>query len=92
VKFVEPPPAKPRGGSNKGTGKWAEIAKALKERPGEWALIGEGVSATLVSRINKATQTSAFDPAGAFQATGRNYDNSRCDIYARYVGENGEHR
>jgi hypothetical protein len=39
----------------------------------------------------KNGELKAYRPAGSFEATTRK-NGERRDIYARYIGENGEHR
>jgi hypothetical protein len=71
-------------------GRWAPIAAALKERPGEWAVIAEGLkpgtSGPMVTRIKKG-QRGCWAPAGAFEARGRSNGDGLVRLYARYVGE-----
>lgn len=83
IEFKSPPPDG-RGGS---LADWSEVARQLKERPGEWAIVAQGVSATLAQAIKRADR-AAFAPAGTFEAVSRVSSTGRKrDIYARYVGE-----
>jgi Tfp pilus assembly protein FimV len=66
------------------------IAAALRERPGEWAMVSTQASPSAAGYIRHAKGAS-YAPAGSFEATARKND-KKWDIYARYVGENGEHR
>jgi hypothetical protein len=87
IEFVDPPPAS-RG--NRATSRHNEIDNALRARPGEWARVMTGVAANGSSYIRYA-RTLAYAPAGSFEARAVK-NGERHDIYARYVGENGEHR
>ncbi len=61
------------------------IARALRERPGEWAKVHEGItSATAAQRIKRGH--GSWSPEGAFEAVSRK-SGDRIDVYARYVGE-----
>jgi hypothetical protein len=87
VKFQDPPPAK----TGPHAGGWFQIAAELKARPGEWAIVRENVTSNISTYIRRGG-SAAFVPAGSFEATARrNGTPGRVDIYARYVGENGEH-
>ncbi len=83
IKFQDPPPDG-KGHSRKS--KWAGIAEELRSRPGEWALVGEQVSASMVTMIKSGRMAGMA--AGEFAAIGRNSNNAtrRCDVYARYIG------
>lgn len=59
-----------------GRGKYAELAKALQERPGEWALVGEDMPATTATYL-KSTY--------GLEATVRDVSNGRAKVYARFV-------
>jgi hypothetical protein len=83
LQFSEPPPPDIR------QTKWSEIANQLKARPGEWAHLGR--IATSQAHHIKSARTAAFLPAGSFEAIVRNRDERMADVWARYVGENGEH-
>lgn len=69
-------------------GKHVVIADALKCRPGEWALVLEGVSVSTARYIKNGTY-AAYRPAGAFDATYRTSPKGEGmgDIYARYIGK-----
>jgi hypothetical protein len=85
IEFVEPP------GSGRATRyRHREIAEALKAKPGVWARVLTDVSRIYTTRIGQA-HAHEYRPAGSFEATARR-NGDRFDIYARYVGENGEHR
>ena len=68
---------------------WKLVAAQLKQRPGEWAKIADDADRSMVTHIATA-RLSSFAPAGAFEATSRG-EGKRADIYARYVGEDGEY-
>ena len=89
IEFVtEPPP--PSARENGRRSKHHDIAEELQKRAFEWAMIGR-YGPGMVTRITKA-QSPAYEPAGAYEAVGRNYDEDRkqCDIYVRYVGSGSE--
>jgi len=69
----------------------SEIAAELRARPGEWARVLTGAPPNTTTRIKKG-MTVAYRPAGTFDATARSIKRNRGDIWARYVGENGEHK
>ena len=85
LKFQDPPPDA-KGAWKGRKSKWAGIAEELRSRPGEWALVGEQVSASVVTMIKSGR--AAGMAAGEFAAIGRNTNNAthRCDVYARYIG------
>jgi len=81
MKWADPPP-------RKGTA-WDEVAAALVERPGEWALIATVRSPTTGTQIRRG-ELKAFRPMGAFETTVRVNDSDgrrRWDLYVRYVGD-----
>ena len=80
----------PEPGGRNPYGRHAAIAAELKARPGEWAkVVVEGNlsdSAAIRNGLYKA-----YQPARSFEAVARNTrkvdGHTRCDIYARYIGE-----
>lgn len=87
VEFGELPPD--GRGEREPNGKWAQIAEALRVRPGVWAkvhAIAESAPRTgagnVVSGIKHGTITRAMLPSGSFEAVSRGRD-----IWARYVGD-----
>jgi hypothetical protein len=87
LEWREPPPSR-RGKHSAGKG--AATAAALRQRPGVWARISQdGNSGTAIAI--KSGKASAFSPGGSFEAVTRKRPDGNFDIYARYVGENGEH-
>lgn len=86
----EDPPRSTYGGPGKSKPVIAHdlIAHQLRSRPGEWALILEGVAhGALASNINQGA-IRAYTPAGHFKAVARTVDRGQ-NVYARYVGEDG---
>lgn len=72
--------------------KYLEQAEQLKARPGDWALVFEGVSQSTGNNVRKGT-LAAFRPEGAFEVATRNQrrpddgvGDSVVDVYVRYVG------
>lgn len=80
IKWQEPP------ADARGRDKWGPVADELRAQPGRWALVAEGVSASM-STAFKRGRIIAFQPAGSFEAVTRNVVDGRADIYARYVGK-----
>ena len=76
IKWTEPPTpaAKTR------SGKWRDIRAALEARPGEWALVGENISASMGTSLRRA----GFELRTHKKPE---YDRGRVDLYMRYVGE-----
>lgn len=71
--------------------KWDPVARALRARPGQWAVIGRDIPTGILTTINRG-QLKCFQPEGAFEAVSRNHTARwQADVYARFVGENGEH-
>jgi len=67
---------------------WDEIADALRDRPGEWALIVEPASVSLTTTLAYQIRNGyrpAFQPAGSFQAKAY-VKSGDLRVYARYVG------
>lgn len=75
--WQEPPPS-PYQGTH---GRYSVVADALRERPGEWALI---LNAKSQSHAGQLRLSPYF--AGGFELTSRKAANGRYDIYARYIG------
>lgn len=76
------PPGGPR--SERGERAWVEEAKALRNRPGDWARITEKSTvfgATQMASYIRRGHLLAFRPAGRYEATHRG-----TVVYARYVG------
>ena len=64
---------------------------ALRNRPGQWACLGRGIPTGIITTINQGA-LKCFKPVGSFEAVTRNHTNRwEADVYARYVGENGEY-
>lgn len=82
VEWSDPPP------TNRGTAAWNQIAAELKSRPDTWALVARGVSPATSTSIRNGVIT-AFRPPGTFEArtANRSQAKNRCDVYARYVGD-----
>lgn len=84
LEWKSPPTPKATGGSSD----HERVAKVLRSRPGEWALIMTGVAPGHVSAIKKG-QKAAYRPAGSFEAVQRASETvkGKIDVYARYIGE-----
>jgi len=68
------------------------FATALRRRPGKWARVthrefGTADRAGAYALAIRQARVNAFKPYGAFEAISR-----LTEVYARYIGENGEHR
>lgn len=77
IKFQELPP------NGRTSADWADIAEQLRQRPGEWALIGRRNTTTAFNI--RAGKYRAM-PSGEFDAVCRNSRGGEADIYVRYVG------
>ena len=79
--WVEEPPAKKKTGRR---GKWERIFAALRDRPGNWALVSDAGTAN-------SARTIAYNVSNQVGFEGRPADvpntEGRYDIYARYTGE-----
>lgn len=67
---------------------WLEVARQLKERPGEWAVVAEDIQRTYVTAVKKG-RIRAFQPAGTFEAISRGSGTEvgrAGKLYVRYVG------
>ncbi|MFD9374639.1 hypothetical protein ACFWBH_03700 [Streptomyces sp. NPDC059999] len=64
-------------------------ARALRARPGDWALVAErpaiGPASNFAYRI-RTGKLAAFRPAGAFEAHARSTGDEGAGVWARYVG------
>lgn len=69
-----------------GRSRWAEVANALRARPGQWALVASGASSSLATQIRSGRRV-AFRPARSFEATSRKRPDGKYDIYARAVAK-----
>lgn len=93
LRWEEPPPD--RRGMTSGTRSpardFAVVARELRERPGEWAVVAEVPyfgGANLATRIRRGSGPW-WRPAGSFDATCRHVD-GRAVVYARFLGELAE--
>lgn len=76
---------------NRKGSKWDPVARLLVAHPGQWAVIGRQIPTSIVTDINRGT-LKCFQPEGAFEAVTRNHSARwTADVYARYIGEEGEH-
>lgn len=75
VEFGELPPRHGR--------KYGPVADALRERPGEWAIIKRGVASSHAANINNGHVADL--PPSEFEATARR-NGEKCDIWVRYKG------
>ena len=66
--------------------KWERVAEQLRERPGEWAFIGEHLSSATANFISNGV-LAAFRPAGTFEAVCRDQKLSYGKVFARFIGE-----
>lgn len=58
---------------------------ALRDHPGVWHRYPDQVNRNTPTRIKSTNDYSDVEP-GEFEAVGRNWDGSRCTLYARWVG------
>jgi hypothetical protein len=70
--------------------KWEQEAKELRANPGQWGRIttkkSQSQATNLRTNIRKGILV-AFRPPAAFEVVTRG-----ADVWARYVGEDGEHK
>lgn len=90
VTWSKPPPAANGGKSQReGAERHRELARQLKDSPGEWAHVATKRTSRLAGShahdIRRAT-LAAYRPAGSFEAVARTVDGEH-RVYARYVGE-----
>lgn len=86
LEWENPPPGQARKGS-----KWDPIARALRNNPGKWAVIGRDIPTGIITTINRG-ELKCFQPEGSFEAVSRNHTSRwQADVYARYVGEDQQH-
>jgi hypothetical protein len=91
IRWEEPPPRDPRGHDKDPTpapeSKYERLAAQLRSRPGEWALVYEGVKAKAagMAMVIRLSQVVAF-PNLDYEATTRTRDRVT-RTYARYVGD-----
>lgn len=81
----EEPPAARRGS---GQVSHADVARKLKARPGEWAVVStysnSRTSGSIASAI-RSGQSTAYLPVGDFEAVSRTVEGEH-RVYARYTG------
>lgn len=88
IQWQEPPAAR---GKSYPKGVYVAIAEALRENPGQWAVVSEDAQGNLASFINRG-KVKGFAPAGSFEAVSRvnpgytSRNNMRATIYARFIG------
>jgi hypothetical protein len=84
IEWEEPPPAKSRAYPK---GVYVDIAKALRQNPGKWAIVRRDGQGNLAIFIRRG-QVKGFAPAGSFEAVSRanGLGRGHATIYARYVG------
>lgn len=79
--WEEPPP---KMSSRAYASRWVEIAKALKESPGQWALVME--SPVPCSNNTKAC-LGKYLPSGKVEVTQRTMPDRSFKCWARYIGD-----
>jgi hypothetical protein len=88
LEFEELPPPGRAGGQ----ADHASMARELRTRPGEWAMVrtykSAGTVTSMAYLIRRGEQPS-YQPPGAFEAALRTVQGEH-RLYARYVGEPGE--
>jgi hypothetical protein len=85
LEWKEPPNA----GRGRGTAltDWFEVARQLRERPREWALVLNDVSRVTGTRINNGHNAAFRD--GYYEAVTRGHgprSHTHGDLYIRYLG------
>lgn len=83
LSFVDPPEKFRRRRAYE----WTAILAALKDNPGEWALLAEGGMHSTYTAVTQG-KTSAFHPSLGVEMRTANNDMTTkprtCDLYARY--------
>lgn len=90
IYFEEPPPRQTRP---MGSTKNEQIAAKLRKRPGDWAKIGTYGSASSMNSVAhqiRHGKLTPYTPEGSFEAVARTVGGKH-NVWARYVGEGGEH-
>ena len=88
IRWEDPPPSKRTGAY---PGKYVRIADALRQRPGEWAVVSEDSQGNLAYYI-KHGKLKGFSPPRSFEAVSRinpgyeSRNNMRSTVYARFIG------
>jgi len=84
----ERPPASTPGGPGKAKPLIAHelIARQLRQRPGEWALIVEGLTHASMGSLISRGKIRPYAPAGSYEAVARAVNGAN-NIYARYMGD-----
>lgn len=82
IKWTAPPA--PKAGRQGGV--WESVAAELINHPGDWALIREGAHPATANQIKRGVLIP-FQPAGSFDAVTRRRPDGKCDIYARFIGD-----
>ncbi len=67
---------------------WEDVAQELKTKPGEWALIYEGIPRAHAGNI-RAGLNPAFQPPEDFLVRTKGPRGSRADLYMCFVGAPG---
>ena len=86
--FSEVPPVKRSG--RPPSRRHQNTVRQLLDHPGKWAIVHTGRSKASASSLAyhiRNGSSASYRPAGAFEATVRDKE-----VYARYVGPDGEHR
>jgi hypothetical protein len=78
----EEPPASTVGAAR--PSRWTKVAAALRERPGQWALVRTDSRSTADAANVRRGTIAAFRPAGAFEAKSRVNADGTFSIWARY--------
>lgn len=90
IRFEAPPKSK---GVSRSRAFTADTARQLQERPGEWGIIHtpptRAAAYATAFQIRRGILAN-FRPGGTYEAVGRTVD-GEYRVYARFVGENGEH-
>jgi hypothetical protein len=89
LQFAEPPVEALQG--NRGSSFYREVAEALREAPGKWAILprdysSENSAQSAAQNIRRGKIQAM--PEGQYEAV---LDKSAKKIYVRYVGNGGEH-
>lgn len=67
---------------------WHAVARALRERPGKWALVAKDVPRSTAAAIKRGERV-AFQPPEDWLVTTSGPAGSRGDLYMAYIGAPG---
>ena len=85
LRWEDPPPQR-RGGRRSNHFPAELVARDLRSKPGEWAVVEESPNRLNLASHIRGGMYPAFRPAGSFDAVSRTDEDGVVRTYARYVG------